>query len=115
MISAILTLVAVFVLVSNPVPGGADTPAASADDAALSADNQCRSIELTMEQMTLDKPTVEATNRVYCQFRVFCPAGHRCCASGVTFWCCPRPATCDADMDADDWTGCHGAQGVNPL
>ena len=115
MISAVLTLFAVVILASSPGPGWANSPVETPEEAALSAESQCKSAELTFEEMTRDKPTVEATAKVYCQFRIFCPAEHKCCNVGPTFWCCPLPATCDPNMDADDWTGCHGGHGVNPL
>ena len=54
-----------------------------------------------------------ATARVRCVFDVFCPAGHRCCNVGATIWCCPGSVACDHDVD-DDWTGCHGADAVDP-
>ena len=115
MISAFLAFFAAVILVSNPGTGWTDSRAADPEETALSTETQCKSPELTLDEMTRSRPTLEATNRVYCQFRIFCPAGHRCCNAGPTFWCCPEPATCDPNMDADDWTGCHGAHGVNPL
>lgn len=115
MFSAVLTLFLIVIFLSGSGPGWADSPVETQARAASSAENQCKSADLTLDEVTRDKLTIEATNRVYCQFRIFCPAEHRCCNNGPTFWCCPLPATCDADMDADDWTGCHGAHGVNPL
>ena len=115
MISAVLTFFTVLILVSNPGPGLADSPTETPDETPLSAEAQCKSAELTFDEMTRNEPIVEATVKVYCQFRVFCPAEHKCCNVGPTFWCCPLPAACDPNMDADDWTGCHGAHGVNPL
>ena len=115
MISAVLTFFAVAILVSSPGPGWADSRAEVGEEPASSTETQCKSPELALDETIRDRPTMEATNRVYCQFRIFCPAGHRCCNAGPTFWCCPEPATCDPNMDADDWTGCHGAHGVNPL
>jgi len=115
MISAVLTLFVLVISVSNPAAAWGDSAAGTPDETALSAETQCKSAELTFDEITRTQPTREATNRVYCQFRVFCPAEHRCCQTKGIFWCCPEPATCDSNMDADDWTGCHGAHGVNPL
>lgn len=115
MISAVLTLFALVISVSNPAAAWGDAAVETAGEAAMSAENQCKSAELTLDEITRAQPTREATNSVYCQFRVYCPAAHRCCQTKGIFWCCPEPATCDSDMDADDWTGCHGAHGVNPL
>ena len=115
MISAVLALVAVVMVLSNPGSGWADSAAETGNDMASSAETQCKSPEMTLDEITRDKLRAEATARVYCQFRIFCPAEHRCCNVGPTFWCCPLPSTCDPDMDADEWTGCHGAHGVNPL
>ena len=115
MISAVCTLFAVVILLANPGPGWANSAVETPDETPLPAESQCKSPDLAFDQITPNKLSLEATNRVYCQFRIFCPAEHRCCNVGPTFWCCPLPSTCDADMDADDWTGCHGAHGVNPL
>lgn len=115
MVSAALTLLTVAMLLLNVGPIWADSPSESPGRADSPGETQCRSPELGEQGMNGEDPTIVATVKVYCQFRIFCPAEHRCCSVGATFWCCPLPATCDANMDADDWTGCHGAQGVNPL
>ena len=114
MISTAFTFLTVIMLVLNAGPGWADSPVEVTGQADLPGETQCKPTEL-MDAGTDEEPITVATAKVYCQFRIFCPAEHRCCTSGPTFWCCPLPATCDANMDADDWTGCHGAQGVNPL
>ena len=115
MVSVALTFLAVVMVVLNVGPGWADSSAEAPSRTDLHSEAQCKSTELTGEGMNEEEPMTLATVKVYCQFRIFCPAEHRCCNAGPTFWCCPLPATCDPDMDADDWTGCHGAQGVNPL
>ena len=115
MISAVFTLLALIITVTIPAAAWADSPVETPDETALSAETQCKSGELTLHEITRTEPTREAANKVYCQFRVFCPAEHRCCYSDGFFWCCPEPAKCDPNMDADDWTGCQGAEGVNPL
>ena len=115
MVSAALTLLTVAMLLLNVGPIWADSPSESPGRTDSPGETQCRSPELGGKGMNGEDPMLVATMKVYCQFRVFCPAEHRCCSVGATFWCCPLPATCDANMDADDWTGCHGAQGVNPL
>ena len=115
MISTVLTLFSIVVLVFTPGPSWADSPVETPDQAILSTDAQCKSPELTFEKIIQNELTVEANAKVYCQFRIFCPAEHKCCNVGPTFWCCPLPSKCDPNMDADDWTGCHGAHGVNPL
>ena len=115
MISAVVTVFAFVFLASNPGASWADSPGETAEELAFSSQTQCRTPDAAIDELNWDELTVEATNRVYCQFRIFCPAEHRCCNAGPTFWCCPLPSTCDPDMDADDWTGCHGAHGVNPL
>lgn len=115
MVSAVLTLFTVVVFVLNIGPAWADLSAEAPNPTGSQSEAQCKPAELTDEGRIEAELLTVATVKVYCQFRIFCPAEHRCCASGPTFWCCPLPATCDSNMDADDWTGCHGAQGVNPL
>lgn len=115
MTSTALALLTVVMFVLNAGPGWADSPAEAPNPTDLQSETQCRSAELADVEMDWENSVKVATVKVYCQFRIFCPAEHRCCNSGPTFWCCPLPATCDPNMNADDWTGCHGAQGVNPL
>ena len=115
MISIVFTLLTAILLALTAGAGWADSPAEAPSQTDLPGEAQCKSPELANDGMSGEKPVTVATVRVYCQFRIFCPAEHRCCRVGPTFWCCPLPATCDPDMDAEDWTGCHGAQGVNPL
>ncbi len=115
MVSTVLTLLAALALVLNAGPVWAGLSAESPDQAGLQNEAQCKPAELTDGGRSEEESMIMATVKVYCQFRIFCPAEHKCCNNGPTFWCCPLPATCDPNMDADDWTGCHGAQGVNPL
>ena len=115
MVSVALTLFTVVVFALNVGPGWAASSADTPSQTDLHSEAQCKSAELAEEEMDWEKAVTVATVKVYCQFRIFCPAEHRCCNAGPTFWCCPLPATCDPNMNADDWTGCHGAQGVNPL
>ena len=115
MISAVATLFAIVLLALNPGASCADSSLETVDETASLGPTQCKTPDVTLEEVNWDELTVEATNRVYCQFRIFCPAEHRCCNAGPTFWCCPLPSTCDPNMDDDEWTGCLGAHGVNPL
>ena len=115
MISVILALLTVAMPVLNGGPSWADSPAEALRQTDLPNEAQCKPIELTGEEISGEEPIIMATAKVYCGQRIFCPAEHRCCNVTDIVWCCPLPATCDPDMDADDWTGCHGAHGVNPL
>lgn len=115
MVSAVLTFFTVVMFVLSVGPVWADSAAEAPNQTGSQSQAQCKPTELTDEGLNEEEPMTVATAKVYCQFRIFCPAEHRCCAVGSTFWCCPLPATCDSNMDADDWTGCHGAHGVNPL
>lgn len=115
MVLRVLTFLTVIMFVLNVGAVWADSSIEAANRIGSQGEAQCKSTELTDEEMNGEEPMTVATVRVYCQFRVFCPAEHRCCNVGRTFWCCPLPATCDPNMNEDDWTGCHGAQGVNPL
>ena len=115
MVSTALTILAAVVFVLNAGSVWADSRAEAPGPTDLQSEAQCRSAELADEELDWEMPVTVATVKVYCQFRVFCPAEHRCCNAGPTFWCCPLPATCDPNVNADDWTGCRGAQGVNPL
>ena len=115
MVSIALTFLVVVTFALNVAPSWADSSAEALNQIDPQREAQCQPAELTDAGMNEEEPMTMATVKVYCQFRIFCPAEHRCCNAGPTFWCCPLPATCDPNMDADDWTGCHGAQGVNPL
>ena len=115
MVSTALTLLTVVMFVLNVGSVWADSPTEAPSQTDLQSETQCKPTELTDEGMNGEGPITLATVKVYCQFRIFCPAEHKCCNAGPTFWCCPLPATCDPNMDAADWTGCHGAQGVNPI
>lgn len=115
MISVALALLTVAMFGLHAGPGWADSPAEPSSQADLTGETQCKPFESADEGMNGEKSVTVATAKVYCGLRVFCPAEHRCCNVTDTVWCCPLPATCDPNMDADDWTGCHGAQGVNPL
>jgi len=115
MVSVVLTLMTVAMVVLNVGAGRADSSDKVPIQMDLQWQTQCKLAELADEGMSGEKPITVATVKVYCGLRIFCPAEHRCCNVTDTVWCCPLPATCDPDMDADDWTGCHGAQGVNPL
>lgn len=115
MVSIALTFLTVVMFLLHAGSVWADSPAEASGSTDLQSETQCRLDELANEGIDWEKPVTVATVKVYCQFRIFCPAEHRCCNAGPTFWCCPLPATCDPNMNADDWTGCHGAQGVNPL
>ena len=115
MVSAALSFLTAVMLVLSVGPVWADSPTEASGQMDLPGETQCKPTDLADEGPNGEGPITVATVKVYCQFRIFCPAEHRCCSSGGTFWCCPLPATCDSNMNADDWTGCHGAQGVNPL
>ena len=115
MISMVLALLIVVMPVLNGGPSWAASPAEASSQADLPSKAQCKPIESAGEGINGEEPIIMATVKVYCGLRIFCPAEHRCCNVADTVWCCPLPATCDPDMDADDWTGCHGAHGVNPL
>ena len=113
MTSTAFTLLTVILFFLSTGTVWADSPSEASSLTELQNETQCRpAADEGKDWEQFDKV---ATVKVYCQFRIFCPAEHRCCNAGPTFWCCPLPAKCDANTDADDWTGCHGAQGVNPL